>query len=294
MTLLPCGRPTSPAALIHCLVTIVLFTLAAPAAAVTTDGDVLPHQWHTAHAPENGFEGAVGERWARQDEAALYADWGGFIPDASGSWVFSTPTVGRTARTRAVLRETSGTGLLTAIGNIYGLAFGQVPGPPLVFELLLTDTEAAALPANATRTVVMQWATKGVLPALDVTLNGAVATSVATFRVDGTIDMPTGTGGAIEANATTDGEWLVYWRNVPASQPLQFAFRATVGHMSLDSLAVFASPASVTPGGGGSDAGGDGSAGNGNGTDALARTPRLVTNATAVLLGRRAATLAAP
>lgn len=226
----------------------LLFSPASRALAVTLGDDPVPHMWHSFNTPENAFLGLCPSRWDTQAPGALYAEWGGFIPDARGSWVFSTPTVGLSAQTSAMLTETSGTGLITGAGNIYGLAYGQVPGPPLVFNLIVSDLSGAVPATSATRTVVMRSGTKGVLPNLDVMLNGSVATGVSTFRVDGTIDMPTGPGGAMEANTTTDGEWFWIWRDVPAAGPYRFDFSATVGHMSLDNLVVYASPAAaVTP-----------------------------------------------
>lgn len=224
----------------------VWLMVTAPARAVTLSDDPAPHMWHSFNTPPNAFNGLTSSRWETLAPGALYAEWGGFIPDARGSWVFSTPTVGLSGQTSAVLNETSGTGLITGSGNIYGLAYGQVPGPPLIFNLIVSDLSGTTPAVGATRTVVMRSGTKGVLPNLEVMLNGSAATGASTFRVDGTIDMPTGPGGAMEANTTTDGEWIWIWRDVSATGPYRFDFSATVGHMSLDNLVVYASP-SVVP-----------------------------------------------
>lgn len=242
----PPNRPVSAARrrLGRALLALPTLALAPAARAVTLNGDPVPHMWHSFNEPDNGFLGKTSTRWQNTDPGALYAEWGGFIPDPGNprGWTFSTPTVGLSPLTSAVLQETSGTGLLTGIGNIYGLAYGQVPGPPLVFELLLGDRSGSDPGVGRTRTVVMRSGTKGVLPEMTVLLNGVPAIGVNTFREDGSIDMPTGPGGAMEPNVTTDGEWIWVWTDVPAVRDYRFDFRATVGHMSLDNLAVYASP----------------------------------------------------
>lgn len=216
------------------------------ARAVTLVGDTVPHLWHSFHTPDNaflGFAGYAGDPWRDRDAGALYAEWGGFVPESRGSWVFTSPTVDRNADTRATLMELSGSGLLTGTGNIYGLAFGLVPGPPLVFVLAVDDVSGVSYTAAHTRTVAMRTGTKGTLPEMRVLLNGVEATAYAnTLRVDGTIDMPTGPGGAMEPNVTSDAEWLWIWKNVPAVNSYRFDFQALVGHMSLDNLAVHFSP----------------------------------------------------
>lgn len=204
--------------------------------------DPLPHQWHSFNTPDNAFLGMTEDTWTNDQPGALYAEWGGFVPVRAGAWTFTNPTVAQGASTSVLLSETSGSGLLTGSGNIYGLAYGQVPGPPLVFDLIVTDTGTTAAAPGATRTVVMRSGTKGVLPNLVATLDGTAATGVATFRVDGTIDMPTGVGGALEANTTSDAEWLWKWTGVPVKSQYRFDFAASVGHMSLDNLAVYLSP----------------------------------------------------
>lgn len=216
------------------------------ALAVTLVGDAVPHLWHSFNTPDNAFLGAAGydgPAWGHTDAGALYAEWGGFIPDGRNLWVFSTPTVGLRGASAAVLAESSGTGLLTATGNIYGLAFGQTPGPPLVFALTLHDAAGAAAAAGQTRSVVLRSGTKGTLPDTNVLLNGMPATAwTATFRVDGSIDMPTGPGGAIESVPAADAEWLWRWDEVPVAASYRFDLRSTIGHMSLDNLAAYASP----------------------------------------------------
>jgi hypothetical protein len=227
--------------------------LAASAAAlgVTVTGDPVPHLWHSFNTPDNAFLGAAGytgPAWRNTDAGALYAEWGGFIPDGRNSWTFSTPTVGTAGSVTAVLNETSGTGLLTGTGNIYGLAFGQLPGPPLIFNLVVADTSGTTYGATQTRTIVLRSGTLGTLPDMNVRLNGnAAAASANTFRIDGTIDMPTGPGGAPEPTPTSSAEWLWRWENVPATGPYRFDFQAQTGHMSLDNLVVYASPPSALP-----------------------------------------------
>lgn len=224
-----------------------LIAIAPGARAVTITGDTVPHLWHSFALPQNGFLGHSATSWNNSDPGTLYAEWGGFVPEKYGTWVFRAPTVGISPLTAAVLTETSGSGILTGIGNIYGLAFGMVPGPPLVFNLIVTDQSGTTHGASDTRTVAMRSGTKGVLPNMNVTLNGVPATLTAsTFKLEGTIDMPTGPGGAMEPNATTDGEWLWLWTKVPAVPTYRFDFRATVGHMSLDNLAIYASPVTTS------------------------------------------------
>lgn len=217
-----------------------------PAAAVTLTGDTVPHLWHSFHTPDNAFLGVAGYNgapWNNTDVGALYVEWGGFVPATRGSWTFETPTVGSNGFTRATLSEISGSGLLTGVGNIYGLAFGLVPGPPLVFVLSVDDISGIAYTSSHTRTVVMRSGTKGTLPDMNVLLNGVPPTAaVNTLRVDGSIDMPTGPGGALEPNVTSDAEWLWRWENVPAATSYRFNFQAQVGHMSLDNLVVYMSP----------------------------------------------------
>ena len=219
--------------------------------AVTLEGDVLPHQWHSFNTPDKAFDGIAGyagPSWQNTDAGALYADWGGFIPTSSGSWTFVTPTVGISAGLSVVFKETSRTALLTGIGNIYGLAYGMVPGPPKVFNLVMTDSLAASYGADQVRTVVMRTATKGTLPDMNALLDGAPAmVSHNTFRVDGTIDMPTGPGGAMEPNPTSDAEWIWVWEDVPVASSYQIDFQTLVGHSSLDSLVVYASPPHPAP-----------------------------------------------
>lgn len=227
--------------------------LAASAAAfgVTVTGDPVPHLWHSFNTPDNAFLGAAGysgAAWHNTDAGALYAEWGGFIPDGRNAWTFSTPTVGTAGTVSAVVNETSGTGLLTGTGNIYGLAFGQLPGPPLVFNLVVADTSGTSYAATQTRTIVMRSGTLGTLPDMNVLLNGVAATASAnTFRIDGTIDMPTGPGGSMQPTPTSSAEWLWRWENVPATGPYRFDFQAQTGHMSLDNLVVYASPPSALP-----------------------------------------------
>lgn len=234
----------------HCArAALAAWLMAASAATwpVTLTGDAVPHLWHSFATPDNAFLGAAGytgASWRNTDAGAFYAEWAGFVPAARNTWVFSRPTVGATATLTAVLTETSGTGLLTGTSNIYGLAFGQVPGPPLVFDLMLEDRSGTVFTAGQTRTIVLRAGTKGTLPDMNVLLNGVAATaSATTFRVDGTIDMPTGPGGAIEANVTSDAEWLWLWQNVPAVATYRVDFKMLVGHASLDNLVVYASPA---------------------------------------------------
>lgn len=230
---------------------VLAFAASAAALGVTVTGDPVPHMWHSFNTPDNAFLGAAGysgPAWHNTDAGALYAEWGGFIPDGRNSWTFSTPTVGTAGSVTAVLNETSGTGLLTGTGDIYGLAFGQVPGPPLIFNLAVTDTNGTRWAATQTRTVVMRSGTLGTLPDMNVMLNGVAATAtVNTFRIDGTIVMPTGPGGAPEPTPTSSAEWLWRWENVPAAGPYRFDFQALTGHMSLDNLVVYASPPSALP-----------------------------------------------
>ena len=219
--------------------------------AVTLEGDALPHQWHSFNTPDKAFHGAAGytgASWLNTDAGALYVDWGGFIPTTSTSWTFITPTVGISSGLSVVFKETSRTALLTGIGNIYGLAYGMVPGPPMVFNLVMTDSLAGSYGTDQVRTVVMRSATKGTLPDMNVLLNGKLAMSSATtFRVDGTIDMPTGPGGAMEPNVTSDAEWIWVWEDVPVATTYQIDFQTLVGHSSLDSLVVYASPPHPAP-----------------------------------------------
>lgn len=219
--------------------------------AVTLDGDALPHQWHSFNTPERAFDGAAayaGPAWQTTDAGALYVDWGGFIPTASGSWTFITPTVGISAGLSVVFKETSRTGLLTGLGNIYGLAYGMVPGPPMVFNLVMSDGHAVSHNPSLVRTVVMRSATKGTLPDMNVRLNGHLAlASATTFRIDGTIDMPTGPGGAMEPNIASDAEWIWVWEDVPVTSTYEINFQTLVGHSSLDSLTVYASPPHPAP-----------------------------------------------
>ena len=219
--------------------------------AVTLNDDPVPHLWHSFNTPDRAFEGVAGyagPSWLINDAGALYADWGGFIPTASGSWTFVTPTVGISAGLSVVFKETSRTALLTGVGNIYGLANGMTPGPPMVFNLVMTDSLAATYGTGQVRTVVMRSATKGTLPDMNVLLDGVAAMgSHNTFRVDGTIDMPTGPGGAMEPNVTSDAEWIWVWENVPVASTYQIDFRTLVGHSSLDSLVVYASPPHPAP-----------------------------------------------
>lgn len=161
--------------LARALFSVPALGLAPRAFAVTLAGDPVPHMWHSFNTPDNAFLGRTAASWNNTDPGALYAEWGGFVPDARGSWTFSTPTVGISPQTLAVLNETSGSGIITGSGNIYGLAFGQVPGPPLVFELIVTDQSGASHGGASTRTVVMRSGTKGVLPDLTATLNGVAA-----------------------------------------------------------------------------------------------------------------------
>ena len=221
------------------------------APAVTISGDPVAHLWHSFQTPDKAFEGAAGYRggaWNNTDAGAMYAEWGGFVPAARNTWRFTTPTVAFSAGVLAVLNETSGTGLLTGTGNIYGLAFGQVPGPPLVFDLTLEDQRGTVYQTGETRTVVMRSGTKGTLPNMNVTLNGVAANAwINTFRIDATIDMPTGPGGALEPNPASDAEWLWLWEKVPATAIYRFEFRSLIGHMSLDNLAVYASPPIAPP-----------------------------------------------
>ncbi|MFT3802092.1 MAG: hypothetical protein QM766_12820 [Burkholderiaceae bacterium] len=209
---------------------------------VTLSGDPAPHLWHSFDTPDNAFGGRTAQAWRNDDPGTLYAEWGGFAREAGAAWTFVMPTVGIGPTTSVVLRETSRTGLLTGSGNIYGLAGGQVPGAPLVFELTVTEN-GAAHSASEVRTVAMRIGTKGVLPNLVATLNGVDATAINTFRVDGTIEMPVGEGGALDNVVTSDAEWLWLWNDVPATATAyRFDFRASVGHMSLDNLAVHAGP----------------------------------------------------
>ncbi|MDY0746397.1 hypothetical protein SNE35_17930 [Paucibacter sp. R3-3] len=232
-------------------VAVLGLLVAAAATAVTIPDDPVPHLWHSSTTPANAFQGAAGytgAAWNNTDAGALYVEWGGFIPAARNTWTFSTPTVGVSSNLTAVLKETSGSGLLTGANNIYGLAFGQVPGVPLVFDLALSVNAAAIGTADQVRTVVMRSGTLGTLPDMNVTLNGVAATAyAATFRVDGTIDMPTGPGGALEPNPSSSAEWLWLWDNVPAAASYRLAFKAQVGHMSLDNLVVYASPPRTPP-----------------------------------------------
>ena len=220
------------------------------APAVTLSGDATPHQWHSFNLPANAFLGAAGytgAAWQNTDAGALYAEWGGFVPDAGTRWTFSRPTVGQSTGLRAVLQETSGTGLRTGINNIYGLAFSQVLGLPLVFNLVLTDAGAAGATAGSTRTVVMRSGTLGTLPDMNVTLNGVAATaSAATFQQASTLVMPDGNGNEV-STASVNGEWLWRWEQVPVAATYRFDFKAQVGHMSLDNLAVYASPPAAPP-----------------------------------------------
>jgi hypothetical protein len=219
--------------------------------AVTMDGDAQPHQWHSFNTPDKAFEGAAGyagPSWLNTDADALYVEWGGFIPTSSGSWTFLTPTVGASAGLSVVFKETSHTGLLTGTGNIYGLAYGMVPGPPMVFNLVMTDGLAGSHNSDLVRTVVMRIGTKGTLPDMNARLNNVLAMSSATtFRVDGSIDMPTGPGGAMEPNVTSDAEWIWVWEDVPVATTYQIDFQTMVGHSSLDNLVVYASPPHPAP-----------------------------------------------
>lgn len=230
----------------HVVAAAVLACTVTAATAVTVAGDPMPHMWHSFNTPDNGFLGAAlynGPTWRNADPRALYVEWGGFVPDRRGSWTFSTPTVGRSGFLTSVLTETSGTGLLTGTGNIYGLAFGQVPGPPLIFTLMLTVAPPSASEAQSTRTIVMRSGTKGTLPETGVLLNGVPAQAAAvTFRLDGTIDMPTGPNGEMEPATASDAEWLWWWDKVPVAATYRFDFRSQIGHMSLDNLVVYASP----------------------------------------------------
>ena len=225
-----------------CWLVALVLVAASSARAVTLPEDSTPHQWHSFNTQDNAFLGMTEDAWTNDQPGALYAEWGGFVPVRAGTWTFTRPTVAQGASTSVVLAETSGTGWLTGSGIIYGLAYGQGPGPPLIFDLVVTDAGTTAAAPGATRTVVMRSGTKGVLPNLNATLDGVAATGIATFRVDGSIDMPTGVGGAIEANATSDAEWLWKWTGVPIRSQYRFDFSASVGHMSLDNLAVYFSP----------------------------------------------------
>lgn len=228
-----------------------------PAAmAVTINDDTHAHLWHSFNTPDKSFEGAAGyagPAWLNTDAGALYMEWGGgFTPMAytgSNRWTFVAPTIGHEGNgglstgLSVVLKETSGSGLLTGAGNIYGIAGGQVPGPPLVFNLVLTDSFAGSHDPNLVRTVVMRTGTKGTLPDMNARLNGALAQSwTNTFRIDGTIDMPTGPGGAMQPELTSDAEWLWVWEDVPVAGTYEVNFQALVGHMSLDNLVIYASP----------------------------------------------------
>lgn len=178
--------------------------------------------WDSTATPDNGFNGRT-TSWSAAGSGALYAEWNWFTDDSSAPGIQDfTPDVGSSGVSLSHVYETSGAAFITSGGNIYSYA------APISITSVLGDASGTS---TGTRTVALKIATLGTLPLPTATLNGVSANVVELYSGDS----GSGFGGA-------EKEYLWLWTNVAATPNYTLKFAAAEASMSLDQLAVYASP----------------------------------------------------
>jgi hypothetical protein len=206
----------------HARQAVLLAALATSAAAHASSG-----VWDASLTPDNGF-GARTDSWATSASGALYAEWNWFTDDlAATSIQDTTPDVGSGGVSLAHTYETSGAAFLTGGGNIYSFS------APTAFTTVLADASATT---TGTRTLALRVSTLGNLPLPTATLNGVAAQAIEVFSAS--------SGSSFGGN---EKEYLWLWTGVSATPNYTFQFNAAESSMSLDQLAVYASPVSAAP-----------------------------------------------
>ncbi len=201
--------------------TASIFTLASLAANATQG------TWDATAAPENGFNGLT-SAWSTTGPASLYAEWNWFTDDSSTAGIQDfTPDVGSAGVSLSHVYETSGAAFLTGGGNIYSFA-----APVSITSVI----GAASGVSTGTRDAAMKIALLGTPPLPIATLNGVNATMVELYSGDS----GSGFGGA-------EKEYLWLWANVADAPNYTLKFAASESSMSLDQLAIYASPAAAVP-----------------------------------------------
>jgi PEP-CTERM motif len=194
---------------------------------VSTASQAATGVWDASLTPDNGF-GAITNSWAANASGALYAEWNWFTDDSATSGIQDmSPDVGSSGVSVAHTYETSGAAFLTGGGNIYSFA------APTAFTTVLADASGTT---TGTRTVALRIATLGNLPQQAATLNGVSAQAVEVFSA--------ASGSSFGGN---ENEYLWLWSNVSSAASYTFQFNAAESSMSLDQLAVYASPTSAVP-----------------------------------------------
>ena len=201
--------------------TASIFTLASLAAHATQG------TWDSTATPENGFNGLT-STWATTGSAALYAEWNWFTDDSGTTGIQDfTPDVGSAGVSLSHVYETSGAAFLTGGGNIYSFA------APVSITSVLGDASGVS---TGTRDVALKIAALGTLPSPLATLNGVNATIVELYSGD------SGSGfGGVEK------EYLWLWTDVASAPNYTLKFAASESSLSLDQLAIYASPAAAVP-----------------------------------------------
>lgn len=198
-------------------------SLQATALALLTMGAAHAAQavWDVNATPDNGFGGLI-TGWANGSAGSLYAEWSGFTDDAGAPSIQDfTPDVGSFGASIAHLYETTGAAFITSGGNIYSFS------APTAFNAVLGDASGS----TGTKTVALRISTLGTLPLTLATLNGVSATAVELFSADS----GSAFGGA-------EKEWLWIWEGVAAASSYTFGFNASGSSLSLDQVALYASP----------------------------------------------------
>lgn len=188
---------------------LAALALLASASAHATGG-----QWDTPAAGHNGNGANSTTPWVSSPSVdSVVAEWNFFnavtdlLPDVAGA---------------GTVAETNGVAFVTSGGNIYSFSGATA----------FTATLGASLTGNWD--VYLRTATLGTSPVSTATLNGLSAERTVTF----TEALTGGFGGGEE-------ESLWQWTAVPGASTFTFNFSALGSSMSLDQLALYATPSAV-------------------------------------------------
>lgn len=177
--------------------------------------------WNVDLNPTNGFGGVTGT-WAINAPGSALAAWNVFNGTTD-----TAPDAGSFGPAPQSVTELSGAAFLTGGGNIYSFS------APTSFEAVLTGYGSG----GGTRDLVLRLETIGTAVDLSSILLNGIAPDVSQLAYSLALG---GMGGDEE-------ERLFVWNDFTDAPSYEFSFASLGSSMSLDQVALYASPAAVVP-----------------------------------------------
>jgi hypothetical protein len=178
--------------------------------------------WDVNLGPLDGFGGRTGTAWALGDADSAWAAWNVF-----DSLNDTTPDAGSFGPAPQSVQELSGVAFLTGGGNIYSFSGAT--------DFTAVLTTAGTTPG--TRDVVLRLETLGTSVDLGSVLLNGIAPDVSDLVFSEPLG---GFGGSGE-------ERIFVWSDIGNTTTWQFDFNSVESSMSLDQIALYASPVTTVP-----------------------------------------------